>query len=101
MTGENIAIKGKQIATTSIKSYHSEEVKKKIPKQEKLVLDYLSKIKEANSRQIAKALDIERTSITRTIYNLQYKQGLVIITKEDQCPITSRQVRWYALKKNN
>ena len=98
MIGENITIGGKQIATTAIKSYHSKEVKEKIPKQEKLVLDYLNKIKEANSRQIAKALDIERTSVTRTIYNLQYKQGLVVITKEDKCPITSREVRWYALK---
>jgi len=97
-TGKNIAINGKWIATTSIDSYHSKDLPNKMGKQALSVIKYLQKVNDATTRQLAKRLDIERTSVTRTIHNLQHKQGLVIITREDRCPDTNRVVRFYGLK---
>lgn len=92
----NTQIKGKSIARTSIESYHSSDVQRKIPKQEKAVVIYLTKIEAQTSRGIASALGMERSSVTRTLFNLQ-EEGVVVVAKVAPCPITGRNVRWYSL----
>jgi|19_taG_2_1085344.scaffolds.fasta_scaffold20762_2 DNA invertase Pin-like site-specific DNA recombinase len=94
----SILINGKNIAKTSIKAYNEKDVKKKIPKQANTVRQYLKTVESQTSRGIAKALEMERASVTRTLFNLTQKK-VVHVLKVAPCPITQKHVRWYALNK--
>ena len=96
----NIHINGKNIAKTSIEAYHAEDVKKKIPKQATTVRQYLTTVDSQTSRGIAKALNMERASVTRTLFDLTQKK-VVHVLKVEPCPITLKHVRWYALNKKS
>lgn len=96
----SIKINGKNIAKTSIESYHSKDVKKKIPHQATMVKKYLSTIESQTSRGIAKKLELERGSVTRTLFNLEVKK-IIHVLKIEPCPITGKNVRWYALNKKS
>ena len=97
---KNIKIKGKNIALTSIKSFNDIRTQKIIKKQHQLVLIFLSEIREATSREIALRLNLERTSITRTLFNLK-EEGKIIISDVRKCPTTNRSVRWYSITTQN
>lgn len=67
----NIAIKGKMIAMTSIDSYCSNGVQKKMGKHALLIIKYFQTVDDASSRKLANKLNIKRTSVTRTRCNLE------------------------------
>lgn len=83
---------------TSIDSYYSNGMRKKMGKQTLSVIKYLQTVDDASSRKLAEKLNIERSSITRTLHNLE-KKGSVIVTRKDRCPISKREVRFYGIKK--
>jgi len=97
---KNIKIKGKSIALTSIKSFNDPETQKIISKQKTRVKNFLQENTEATSREISQKLNIERTSITRTLFNMT-ESGIVTISDVRKCPITNRPVRWYSLSTQN
>ena len=96
---KNIKIKGKSIAQTSIISYREEKKKGTFETEEKKVLNLLTNNKSMTSRAIAKALQIDRTNITRSIYNLE-KSNKVHVLKRAKCPTTNKLVRWYTITTN-
>jgi predicted ArsR family transcriptional regulator len=63
--------------------------------QEKRVLIYLSD-KAANSRQLSTDLKIDRTSMTRTLRDLE-DYGLVKVESIRKCPTTHRLTQFYTL----
>lgn len=63
--------------------------------QEKRVLIYLTD-KAANSRQLSTDLKIDRTSMTRTLRDLE-DYGLVRVESMAKCPITNRLTQFYTL----
>lgn len=81
--------------STQIESYKRCLESNTINLQENRVLEYLSRQTDPqNSRQISIATHIERTSITRTLYNLLNEEK-IYIAKIDKCPITGRKVQFY------
>lgn len=82
---------------TQIESYKECLESNIISLQEQRVLEYLgSQETPRSSRQISTDTHIERSSITRTLYNLLNK-GKIYIAKIDKCPITGRKVQFYTL----
>ena len=63
--------------------------------QEKRVLIYLTD-KAANSRQLSTDLKIDRTSMTRTLRDLE-DYGLVKVESMGKCPITNCLTQFYTL----
>lgn len=85
------------VAITSIWSY-IDLINSGQPIQEnKRVLVTLHRNPPLTSRKISRLTGIERTNITRVLYDLQ-KLNLVEVDKFDQCNITGKKVKYYRLK---
>ncbi|MEO1258848.1 MAG: hypothetical protein AAFZ15_08615 [Bacteroidota bacterium] len=93
---ENIPIRGKSIALTSIKSNSLNLLDGRYKPEQAQVLALLRDKIPRTSRQIAAALDKERTNITRSLYDLT-NSNKIIISKVAPCPTTKRLVRYYNL----
>ena len=91
-----VTVRGKKIALTKLHSWRKWSASGKQESQEFQALVFLNTVESATSRQIATALGVERTSITRTIANLQMKKEIKIL-KIGKCPTTKRQVNWYCI----
>ena len=91
-----VNVRGKQISLTKLSSFQQWNESGKKESQEIRTLVFLNTVPSATSRQIAKALQVERTSITRILANLQQKKEIKVL-KIDKCPITAKKVNWYAL----
>jgi predicted HTH transcriptional regulator len=61
------------------------------------VLDALAKHQPATSRMLSKLLNIERTNITRTLYDLLNEDKKVKVAFEATCKTTGKSVNHYCI----
>lgn len=81
--------------TNSLFAFQSLLVEGKINNQQKQILELLKDGISRSSRQIAKSLGMERTSVTGRITKL--KELSVLDFKNDTCPTTSKSVEFYTV----
>lgn len=89
-------IDGNRIANTSIKSYNSEATKATREKYWTQIVNYLIDNPSRTSRQIAKALNIERTTLTGVLRKMQDVK-LIYISTIVVCNHSNREVRCYSI----
>ncbi len=85
------------IPETQLESWKILQESDKPQKDKVKVIAALRKSGPLTSRALAKFTGCERTSITRTLYDLQYESKIVFVAAEKPCPVTKRRVRWYDL----
>jgi hypothetical protein len=84
------------IEETSLLAY--QEVLQTLGERQRLVLEALKYLKEADNLTISKYLNLPINTITPRIYELRMKK-LVGVSKEDLSPVTHRKVIfWKVLK---
>lgn len=81
--------------TNSLFAFQSLLAEGKINNQQKQILDLLTDGIARSSRQIAKSLDMERTSVTGRITKL--KETRLLEFENGTCPITNKSVEFYSV----
>jgi len=92
--------KFRNIAFTSRISYKICLETGQIARETKLVYKTIKELQPCTSRMLANHLKIERSNITRCLYDLENdsKENLIIVAFRDKCKITNRLVNYYTLK---
>lgn len=88
------------VSVNSINSYREEISKGKINSLSTRVVQLLKVQGEMTSREISKALNCERCSITNPIKSLE-ENGSIEIGRVAPCKITGRRVNYYRIPKVN
>jgi phage regulator Rha-like protein len=70
-----------------------------ISKERRIVLDTLIKYGACTSRMVSAYTGIERTNITRSIYNLINLDNLVVVAYSKPCVTTNKTVSYYNIAK--
>lgn len=95
---ENLPPKKRNIAETSRKSFRSYNSSGNRAKEQLLVIAILGKHQPITSRQLSTLTKLERTNITRILFDLTNAPTPVAkIAFEKKCPVTHRLVNWYCL----
>lgn len=85
------------IAITSILSYRQLKLTGLDLKESEYILNFLRRGKiPHNSREIAIKTGIERTNVTRTLYDL-IESNKIKVEKLAKCSITKRTVKYYTI----
>jgi len=79
----------------SLLAYHTLAADGTLSRQQREILDLLADGKPRTSRQIAKELDMERTSVTGRITALKNSSTPVLEIFRDVCPDTNKAVEFY------
>lgn len=87
------------VASTSRASFKLLKDEGKIPLQMQEVYQFLALHGPANSRQIAKKTGLERTSVTRSLYDgTNSIKPVFRVFEEKACPFTGRLTRFYSVR---
>jgi predicted HTH transcriptional regulator len=85
-------------ASTSREAYASVVQSGKTQREREIVYQAISNSQPITSRKLSEITKIERTNITRSLYDLLREQPVRI--KEayvDRCPVTKKRVKYYTL----
>ncbi len=95
-SSEFIQIGNRRIALTSCLSWQQLKYSD-TPVCEKLtVIALLKTYPELTSRKISELSNIERTSVTRALRQLE-DEKIIVASSVKECPTTKKAVRWYSL----
>lgn len=91
--------KNHNTAITSIESFKALNESGQRLRERAKVLEILTDCQPLTSRSISNILGIERTNITRSLFDLVNETNpRVKVAYIDKCPVTNKKVKWYALK---
>lgn len=86
----------RRLPRTSIESYKKCLQTDIFANEEKKILEALRLFGACSSRDLSLRLEIERTNVTRAIYNLMKKdRPMIRVGYIKQCPVTGRRVNYY------
>lgn len=98
MKNKNLKGRSKRQPLTAIESYHKCLQTDMFQVEELKVIDALRVAGPVNSRMLSRITNIERTNITRTLYNLINRDKPVIkIAEVKECNVTGRRVNHYGM----
>jgi predicted transcriptional regulator len=86
----------RNVADTSRECFNQIKKEGQLKKEAEIVLQLISDHQPITSRRISYLTKIERTNITRSLYDLE-AIGRIKHPVTDKCPVTNKRVRFYTL----